>query len=93
MGWTKENRLIARDGGGREGGGGGGGGGGGVEHVFDVAFLMPVQMSRNTWRGEGDVERSTSATGGSSSRSVVKELAHTGAARGGGGGAGGGAGV
>lgn len=78
MGWTKENRLIARDGGGREGGGGGGGGG--VEHVFDVAFLMPVQMSRNTWMGEGEVERSTSATGGSS---VVKELAHTGAARGG----------
>lgn len=51
-----------------------------MEHVFDVAFLMPVQMSRNTWMGEGEVERSTSATGGSS---VVKELAHTGAARGG----------
>lgn len=32
---------------------GGGGGGGGVEHVFDVAFLMPVQMSGNTWMGEG----------------------------------------
>lgn len=81
MGWTKENRLIARDGGGREGGGGGGGGGG-VEHVFDVAFLMPVQMSRSTWMGEGEVERSTSVTGGSSSRSVVKELAHTGGGRG-----------
>lgn len=52
MGRTKENRLIARDGGGREGRGGGGGG---VEHVFDVAFLMPVQMSGNTWMGGGGV--------------------------------------
>lgn len=48
----KENRLIARDSGGGRGGGSGNGGGG-VEHVSDVAFLMPVQMSRSTWIGEG----------------------------------------
>lgn len=49
-----------------------------MEHVSDVAFLMPVQMSGSTWMGEGETERSTSATGGSSSRCVVKQPAHAG---------------
>lgn len=46
-----------------------------MEHVFDVAFLMPVQMSRNTWMGEGEVERSTSATGGNSALLLKNWLA------------------
>lgn len=30
-----------------------GGGQDGVEHVFEVALLMPIHMSQSTWMGEG----------------------------------------
>lgn len=33
-----------------------GGGQDGVEHVFEVALLIPIQMSKSTWMGEGGVE-------------------------------------
>ena len=48
MGWTKKNRLIDRE----ERGGGGRGEQGGIEHVFEVALLIPIQMSESTWTGE-----------------------------------------
>lgn len=57
MGWTKENRLIAREE--RGGGGGCGRGQGGIEHVFEVALHIPIQMRERTrgWgRGMGEVE-------------------------------------
>lgn len=55
MGWTKENRLIVREE--RRDGGGGwweGGGQDGAAHVFEVALLLPIQMSRSTWWGKGE---------------------------------------
>ncbi len=37
--------------------GGGGRGEGGIEHVFEVAPLIPIQMSESTWTGEEGAER------------------------------------
>lgn len=31
-----------------------GGGPSGIEHVFEVAMLIPIQMSESTWTGEGE---------------------------------------
>lgn len=40
------------------------GGQGGTEHVFEVALLIPIQMSESTWTGEEGAQGKTEGRGG-----------------------------